>query len=200
MAQACLSNLITYINSHENPQAMQLKITGHKKTLAGKMFHLRISATFDRLSDGKNIRIVNTSGFAIHRSVVDRLELLFDPDMKRGEDTKILAQLIQVGLWPQYVEAASIHHVFYTPTVNYLFKHFIRGYYTVPARNLLSETAPVLMDRSQKVQLIAGMRRIAEKENISSAVIVLVIIANCFEIFGRMAYKVLSVCKRVSRI
>ncbi len=198
IAKESLSAFLSYIQSHPNSTAFQLKIKGHKRTLAGKMFSIRIAATFRLLSEKERIRIVNTSGFGIHRSLLDSQEPFFDPDMIRGEDTAVLARLMRLGVLPQYVESSCIIHAFNTSTTRYLLKHFIRGYHAVEARTLIQHTAPVLMRFPQKLGLIKIMCQEARKEHIPQAVVILVLLANGFEILGRIGYKIRRRFKRAT--
>lgn len=196
LADGCLCSLLAYIQSHQDPLALQLTVVGHKNTLSGKMFHVRIVATFSRLFEGEVIRIVNTSGFALHRSLIDRSEF-FDPRLKRGEDTDILARLIQQKILPQLVKTAVVRHMITASCYNYLIHHFSRGYYTVAARNILAKVAPVLMNPSQKHGVIKTMYNVANAEGISSSVIAFILLAKGFEFLGRGAYRLKHACSKL---
>ena len=59
--------------------------------------------------DGR-IRYLNTAGFAVRREKSDTKQGLFDPAVLRGEDTLLLANLIQRGDLPLFVPQATVQH------------------------------------------------------------------------------------------
>jgi hypothetical protein len=57
------------------------------------------------------IRYLNTSGFAMRRARAGTVAELFDPVALRGEDTLLLANLMQAGELPFFVDNAVVEHV-----------------------------------------------------------------------------------------
>jgi hypothetical protein len=79
--------------------------------VAGRAEQLRL-ITFQEHSlqpDGR-IRYLNTAGFAIRRTRAETGPALFDPAALRGEDTLLLANLMQRGELPLFVPDAIVQH------------------------------------------------------------------------------------------
>jgi glycosyltransferase involved in cell wall biosynthesis len=106
----CLAALNASIVSSPAHDCFQLHLTGDKSNLLGRAEELRLAA-FQRLmlQPDCRIRYLNTAGFAIRRSRANGVEL-FDPGAVRGEDTLLLAQLIQTSELPLFVADAVVEH------------------------------------------------------------------------------------------
>jgi glycosyltransferase involved in cell wall biosynthesis len=107
----CLAALASCIAESPRDNYFQLHIAGELSTLAGRAEELRLIAIQDFLlqPDG-HIRYLNTSGFAIRRSCIDIEKGLFDERVQRGEDTLLLANLIQRNQLPFFVPSAIVRH------------------------------------------------------------------------------------------
>jgi hypothetical protein len=77
----------------------------------GRTEHLRLTSLQDQLlqPDGR-MRYLNTAGLAVRRSAVPVEGSLFDPVAIRGEDTLLLANLLQREELPYFVPDAIIQH------------------------------------------------------------------------------------------
>jgi len=89
----------------------QLRLTGDCSRLTGRAETLRLTTLQDHLMRPNGcIRYLNTAGFAIRRSSVLIDGGLFDPAAFRGEDTLLLANLIERRELPFFVSGATIRH------------------------------------------------------------------------------------------
>lgn len=107
----CLSALASTIATSLAHNYFQLRLVGDGVGIAGRAEALRLMTLQKQLlgSDGC-IRYLNTAGFAIRRSAVDINRGVFDPSAIRGEDTLLLAELIQRGELPFFVTEAIVEH------------------------------------------------------------------------------------------
>jgi glycosyltransferase involved in cell wall biosynthesis len=107
----CLSELARAIAQSPQHSCFQLHLAGDCSTLLGRAEELRVIALQDQtlLPDGR-IRLLNTAGFAIRRSHPSVQEGPFDSDALRGEDTLLLANLMQNGELPLFVPTATVRH------------------------------------------------------------------------------------------
>ncbi len=107
----CLSNLAKAIAASPEHNCFQLHLTGDSSTLLGRAEKLRLIALQEQTlqRDGR-IRLLNTSGFAIRRSHPSIQSGPFDPSAVRGEDTLLLASLMQKGELPLFVSSATVQH------------------------------------------------------------------------------------------
>ena len=107
----CLSELAKAIAQGPEHSCFQLRLTGDCSTLLGRAEQLRLIALQDQTLqlDGRT-RLLNTSGFAIKRSHKSIQMGPFDPTAIRGEDTLLLARLMQDGELPLFVANAKVRH------------------------------------------------------------------------------------------
>jgi hypothetical protein len=93
----------------------QLRLTGigstAGNTLVARAEELRLQVLQNSMiqPDGR-IRYLNTAGFALRRTHADVERGLFDPRALRGEDTLLLANLIERDELPFFVADAIIQH------------------------------------------------------------------------------------------
>jgi len=108
----CLSALGTAIRDFPQYSCFQLHLTGDCSTLVGRAEELRLITLQNRMLQPNGcIRYLNTSGFAMRRARAGTVEELFDPVALRGEDTLLLANLMQAGELPFFVDNAVVEHV-----------------------------------------------------------------------------------------
>jgi len=107
----CLSKLAETIAASPQHDCFQLHLTGDSSTLLGRAEILRLIAIQEQTiqPDGR-IRFLNTSGFAIRSSHKIIKTGPFDITVIRGEDTLLLATLIQQGELPLFVKDATVRH------------------------------------------------------------------------------------------
>jgi glycosyltransferase involved in cell wall biosynthesis len=130
----CLSSLEAALNSFRLHNCFQLCITGDDASLLRRAEKLRLVALQNHAleSDGR-IRYLNTSGFAIRRTRVGEQTDLFVPGLLRGEDTLLLASLIEVGELPFFVPNAFVVHAVSMSFLTCLRKDLLAGWREDPA-------------------------------------------------------------------
>jgi glycosyltransferase involved in cell wall biosynthesis len=107
----CLAALQSVITTSSEHNYFQLRLIGNCSTLVGRTEHLRLMTLQDNLLQPNGcIRYLNTAGFAVRRSRVQIERRLFDPVALRGEDTLLLADLIERGDLPLFVADAVVQH------------------------------------------------------------------------------------------
>src|ERR1700733_4050361 len=105
----CLARLAEIISASSQHDCFQLHLTGDSSTLIGRAEQLRLIAIQDQtLQPDGRIRFLNTSGFAIRRIHRSIHVGPFDTTVLRGEDTLLLASLMQNGELPLFVTKAKV--------------------------------------------------------------------------------------------
>ncbi len=107
----CLAALSSAIAHSPEDDYFQLRLAGSTDNLVRRTEQLRLVTfqTYMLQPDG-HIRYLNTAGFAIRRSKAKIEDGLFDPGAVRGEDTLLLAELMQAGKLPLFVPNAVVEH------------------------------------------------------------------------------------------
>lgn len=107
----CLQALASTIASHPQHDSFQLRLRGDCATLVGRVEELRLITLQDHLlqPDGC-LRYLNTAGFAIRRTQASVEAGVFYTGAVRGEDTLLLAGLIEKGQLPLLVANAIVQH------------------------------------------------------------------------------------------
>jgi glycosyltransferase involved in cell wall biosynthesis len=107
----CLAVLAAVIVDHPQRNYFQLRLIGDCSRLVGRAEELRLIIIQQHMlqPDGC-IRYLNTAGFAIRREHTDLDGGVFDPAAQRAEDTLFLANLMQSGELPFFVENAIVQH------------------------------------------------------------------------------------------
>ena len=111
LREDCLERLERVIDKHALDNYFQLRLIGDCSSLVGRAEELRLATIQNHMlqSDGY-IRYLNTAGFAIRRVRVDSAAKVFDPAAQRAEDTLLLANLMQGGELPRFVDEAIVQH------------------------------------------------------------------------------------------
>jgi len=107
----CLAALAATVAKSPQQNCFQLHLVGDCSRLTGKAEELRLITLQNHLlqQDGR-LRYLNTAGFAIRRSSIDRKQELFHPLALRGEDTLLLLELMDSGELPLFVRDAIVEH------------------------------------------------------------------------------------------
>lgn len=107
----CLTELTNAISAAPKHNCFQLHLAGDCSTLLGRAEDLRLIALQNQtLQPDGRIRLLNTSGFAIRRTHKSIPTGPFDPTALRGEDTLLLARLMQDDELPLFVPNATVRH------------------------------------------------------------------------------------------
>src|ERR1700722_6802168 len=111
LAINCLAALSSAIDRFPQDDCFQLRLVGNCSSLVGRAEELRLSVFQNHtLWANGRIRYLNTAGFAIRRSKAHIETGVFDPRALRGEDTLLLANLMQAGALPRFVPEAVVEH------------------------------------------------------------------------------------------
>jgi hypothetical protein len=146
----------------------QLHLVGDCSGLVGKAEHLRLTALQSHMlkPDG-HIRYLNTAGFAVKSSRVDREIGLFNPSAVRAEDTLLLVDLIERGELPFFVENAVVRHAMPLSLTKCLMKdvraaYLERGTYdSIAARGVR-----IRVNHWQRLAMLSTMWRLSREESI----------------------------------
>ena len=107
----CLAALESTIAAAPQHAYFQLGLTGDCSTVVGKSEHLRLNAMQNQMLQPNGcVRYLNTAAFAIRRSSVQVGNRLFNPVAFRGEDTLLLADLIERDELPLLAADAVVLH------------------------------------------------------------------------------------------
>jgi glycosyltransferase involved in cell wall biosynthesis len=106
----CLATLAGTMAQNPQRNYFQLRLVGDCQNLVGRAEELRLITIQNHMlrPDGC-IRYLNTAGFAIRRHSA-AADGVFDPAALRAEDTLLLAELMQSGEVPFFVEGAVVQH------------------------------------------------------------------------------------------
>ena len=186
-----LERLAESIENCPDDMAFQASLRGGKETFVERMECLRLSATLPALEDGDGyVKYANTSAFAIRRSLVDPQRDFFDLSAVRGEDTRLLADILRRGMVPRLASGARATHQVRMPLFRYIAKHFWIGYYTTPARDvLLAECHDVLLGGKGRKVVFQHMLADAANNPVNLLALPLIALAYSLERCGRAAYR-----------
>jgi glycosyltransferase involved in cell wall biosynthesis len=111
LREDCLAALQNAIDQRAQDNYFQLRMIGDCSNLVGRAEELRLATIQNHMVqlDGY-IRYLNTAGFAMRRVRVDGEGKVFDPAVQRAEDTLLLANLMQNGELPWFVNEAIVQH------------------------------------------------------------------------------------------
>jgi glycosyltransferase involved in cell wall biosynthesis len=107
----CLGALSSQAARSPQDDYFQLRLIGSRSTVVGRAEELRLLTVQEQaLQPDGRIRYLNTAGFAIRRARVGTDVELFDRTVRRGEDTLLLASLMERGELPLFVRDAVVQH------------------------------------------------------------------------------------------
>jgi glycosyltransferase involved in cell wall biosynthesis len=181
----CLAALASTIAAAPKHNFFQLRLIGNCSGLVGRTEHLRLTSLQDQLlqPDGR-MRYLNTAGLAVRRSAVPAEGSLFDPVAIRGEDTLLLANLLQREELPYFVPDAIIQH----DVPHSLLKCFRKDIQSALLESgtyvlISSRGVKIRMSNRNRLNLIQSLYRASKPPSI-----------------GRLAFLVLIVRQLLSRI
>lgn len=186
----CLAALNTAILSAPHHDCFQLRLTGDRSTLAGRGEELRLS-TFQRLmtQPDNRIRYLNTAGFAIRRSRINTDEI-FHPGALRGEDTLLLANLMQTGELPLFVPDAVVKHSIPLSLMRCLQKDIRTVYLEGPAFDMVaSKGVKLRLTHRERLRLLASMWKVAKRSSLGRSAWFVVLIRQAFQRTASFAYR-----------
>jgi glycosyltransferase involved in cell wall biosynthesis len=189
----CLAALHTAISRAPQHDCFQLRLTGDRSTLVGRAEELRLS-TFQRLmtQPDHRIRYLNTAGFAIRRSRAASTDEIFHPGALRGEDTLLLANLMQTGELPLFVPDAVVRHSIPLSLISCLRKDIRTVYLEGPAFEMVaSKGVKLRLTHRERLQLLAAMWKAAKLNSLGHSAWLVVMIRQTFQRIASFGYRYL---------
>lgn len=190
----CLSILSDAISRAPQHDSFQLRLTGDPSTLAGRAEQLRLS-TFQNLMlepDGR-IRFLNTAGFAI-RKIRTAAGDLFHPGALRGEDTLLLATLMQAGELPLFVADAVVIHSIPLSVMACLRKDMRTVCLEAPAFDMVaSKGVKLRLTNAERLGLLTSMWKAAKKSSLGRSAWFVVLMRQTFQRAAAFGYRYLRI-------
>jgi glycosyltransferase involved in cell wall biosynthesis len=189
----CLAVLNLVVARAPQHDSFQLLLTGDRSTLVGRAEELRLS-TFQNLMlqpDGR-IRYLNTAGFALRKKRTEGE--VFHPGALRGEDTLLLANLMQTGELPLFVSDAVIIHSIPLSLRECLRKDLRTVYLEGPAFDMVASTGVKLrLTHRERIRLLAFMWKAAKRSSLGYSAWFVVLIRQAFQRAASFGYRYLRV-------
>jgi glycosyltransferase involved in cell wall biosynthesis len=181
----CLAALESTMAAAPQQDYFQLHLVGDCSTFVGRTEHLRLTALQEQLlQPNGRIRYLNTTAFAIRRSSVTIERGLFDPFSLRGEDTLLLANLIEREDLPVFVPDAYVEHEV-PPSLLRCFRKDIRSAFLEGRTFALiaSRGIRIRMSHRQRLRMLRSTWTKSKQPSI-----------------GRMAFLILAIRQLLARI
>ena len=181
----CLSALESTIAASPQHNSFQLRLIGDCSRFVGRSEALRLTAIQEHMlqQDGC-IRYLNTAGFAIRRSSVEIDRGLFNPNVLRGEDTLLLADLIERRQLPLFVTDAIIQHDIVLSLPECIRKEIRSAFLEGKTYRLIAKRGiRIRMSNSERLEMLRFTWKISKRRSI-----------------GRSAWFVLAVRQSLQRI
>ena len=190
---SCLAALSATIARSPRHNCFQLRLVGDCSNLVGRAEELRLANFQDHMlqPDGR-IRYLNTAGFAILRGKADIENGVFDPNALRGEDTLLLANLMQMGELPLFVRDAVVEHCVLLSLMESIRKdvrlvNLERGTYDTIA----SKGVRVFLTPRERLKLLTSMWKTARRDSIGRSAWFVLIARQGFKRTLSFAYRCL---------
>ena len=166
----------------------QANLHGSDDTIVAAMEGLRLETIIDlkRTADG-HVHYLNTSGFALRRSYTPAAGGVFDESVQRGEDSILLADLLELGTVPRLLDAGIVRHVPRLGLLRYVTKHFQIGYQTDLAQSRLARASQGRLDSAGRRKMFTAMLQRARGRRHGWSAFGLIIVSYAIERMGRMA-------------
>jgi glycosyltransferase involved in cell wall biosynthesis len=168
LKENCLAALDATIAAHPEHNSFQLRLIGDRATLPGRTEELRLSALQAHMLQANGcMRYLNTAGFAIRREKVDIEKGLFDPAAVRGEDTLLLANLIQCGQLPFFAADAVVQHAVSLTLLQCIRKNIRSAYLEANTyQTIASRGIRVRMNNRERLRMLRTMWRASRRRSI----------------------------------
>ncbi len=167
----CLAALSATITRSPQHDFFQLRLAGEHSTAVGRAEELRL-ITFQEhtLQPDGRIRYLNTAGFAIRRARADSEAGLFDPAALRGEDTLLLANLMQRGELPLFVSDAIVQHAISLSLTQCIRKDIRSAYLEGQTYEAIaSKGVTIRVTHSERLRLLRSMWKTSGEGSIGRA-------------------------------
>ncbi len=189
----CLVTLESAITASPQRKYFQLRLVGDCSTFVGKTEHLRLTTLQNHMLQPNGcMQYLNTAGFAIRRSAVPIEGGLFDPVALRGEDTLLLADLIQRGELPFFVPDAVVQHEV-PPSVLNCFRKDVRSAFLEGGTYALiaSRGIRIRMGHSERWNMLWSMWRLSKVQSIGRRACLVLIVRQSLSRITSVVYRLL---------
>ena len=189
----CLAALASTVAASPHHNHFQLCLAGDCAGFVGKTEHLRLTTLQNHMlqPDGC-IRYLNTAGFAIRRSCVSSERGLFDPVALRGEDTLLLALLIERGELPFFVADAVVQHEVPFSLLKCLRKDIRSAFLEGGTYSLIaSRGVRIRMSNRERLRVLWSMWKRSKQPSIGRAAGFLLIVRQSLARISSWVYKLL---------
>lgn len=178
-----LFELASAIAASPEHSCFQLHLTGDFSTLLGRAEELRMIALQDQTlqSDGR-IRLLNTAGFAIRRSHPSIQSGPFDLSAQRGEDTLLLASLMQKGELPLFLPSAKVQHSVSLSVIECFRKDLRSGWLqTRTFRAIAAKGVRIRMKNTDRMRMLYSTWKTSRQRSIGHAAWVVLVTRQLIE-------------------
>ncbi|MGB8990154.1 MAG: glycosyltransferase family A protein [Candidatus Sulfotelmatobacter sp.] len=190
----CLIALSSTITQSPQHDCFQLRLAGDCSSLMGRAEQLRLINFQDHMlqPDGR-IRYLNTAGFAIRRSRANIGIGVFDPIALRGEDTLLLASLMEAGELPLFVSDAIVEHSIPLSFAASLRKDFRSAYLERRMYTTIAESGvKIHVTHRERLQLLSAMWKTARLGSIGRSAWFALVLRQGFKRTLSFGYKFLG--------
>jgi|HubBroStandDraft_5_1064220.scaffolds.fasta_scaffold05168_2 glycosyltransferase involved in cell wall biosynthesis len=190
----CLASLNSAIAQSPQQDCFQLRLTGNCSSLVGRAEELRLIHFQDHMlqPDGR-IRYLNTAGFAIRRRRADIETGVFDPLALRGEDTLLLARLMEAGELPLFVPDAMVEHSIPLSLLGALRKDLRSAYLERQMYETIAASGlKIYVTHRERLRLLSSMWRTARRDSIGRSAWFALVLRQTFKRVLSFGYHCLS--------
>ena len=190
----CLTALSSTIAQFPQHDCFQLRLTGDCSSLMGRAEELRLINFQDHmLQPGGTIRYLNTAGFAIRRTRANIEIGVFDPVALRGEDTLLLARLMEAGELPLFVSDAIVEHSIPLSFAASLRKDFRSAYLERRMYTTIAESGvKIHVTHRERLHLLSAMWKTASLGSIGRSAWFALVLRQGFKRILSFGYKFLG--------
>jgi glycosyltransferase involved in cell wall biosynthesis len=187
----CLSALDAAISEAREHSYFQLHLAGDCSNLVGRAEELRLMALQQQtLQSNGCIRYLNTAGFAVRGERVNFKSGLFDPGILRGEDTLLLATLMQRGELPFFVATAIVQHSVSLSLTECFLKDMRAAWFEAKTYKIIAARGvQVRMDHWQRISTLFSMWKMARRNSIGRMAWFVVVIRQLLQRAGSFVYR-----------
>ena len=179
----CLAALNSAIAHSLQQDYFQLRLIGSPSSLVGRAEELRLVTLQEHtLQPHGRIRYLNTAGFAIRRTRVNTEAGLFSLGARRGEDTLLLADLMQHGELPLFVPDAIVQHAVALSLIACLRKDIRSAYLERRAYQVIaSKGVRIRVTNRERLRLLWSMWKNARKDSIGRRAWFVLVVRQAFQ-------------------
>jgi cellulose synthase/poly-beta-1,6-N-acetylglucosamine synthase-like glycosyltransferase len=191
----CLAALDAAVSRAPQHDYFQLRLAGDRESVIGRAEHLRLTTfqNFMLRPDGR-IGCLNTAGFAIRRARVQGNGDLFDPAAFRGEDTLLMASLMQTGQGPLFVPEAVVEHTVDLSLMGCLRKDIRTAYLEARAYDVIaSKGVKIRLTQRERLRLLRSMWKAAAEDSLGRSAWFVVVFRQGVQRIASFAYRYLRV-------